>query len=187
MLPLLANEFVWREAPEHLQTTREIIGGDEVCEMLPELVVRLVVETFDGRLLDRPIHPLDLTVRPWVTWFGQAVLDIEIGTGQFKGMAAEQDFFGTHRLDIVWCPAVTGRIGEMRAVIRHYRVDPIRHRSRQHAQEVARYPPRCLFMQFDKREFRCPVDRDEQVKAPSLGSNLGQIDMEVADRIALEL
>lgn len=98
MLPLLANEFVWREAPEHLQTTREIIGGDEVCEMLPELVVRLVVETFDGRLLDRPIHPLDLTVRPWVTWFGQAVLDIEIGTGQFKGMAAEQDFFGTHRL-----------------------------------------------------------------------------------------
>lgn len=42
-------------------------------------------------------------------------------------------------------------------------------------------------MQLDKGKFRCPGDGDEQVKAPRFRPNLGQIDMEVPDRIALEV
>ena len=42
-------------------------------------------------------------------------------------------------------------------------------------------------MQFDKGELRSAVDCDEEMQLALLGSNLGDVDMEVADRIALEL
>lgn len=42
--------------------------------MRPELVVALVVEAFDGRLLDGPVHPLDLPVGPRMVRFGEPVL-----------------------------------------------------------------------------------------------------------------
>src|SRR3546814_1975175 len=40
----------------------EIVGGDEVGEVRAQLLVALVMEAFDGGLLDGPVHPLDLTV-----------------------------------------------------------------------------------------------------------------------------
>jgi hypothetical protein len=50
----------------------------------------LVVKALDGRPLDGPIHPLDLAVRPWVSWLGRAVIDVVPRAGQFEGMGAEQ-------------------------------------------------------------------------------------------------
>ena len=44
--------------------TGEIIGRYEVCEVHPQLVVAPVVKAFDGRLLNRAVHSLDLTVGP---------------------------------------------------------------------------------------------------------------------------
>ena len=52
--------------------------------MRAKLIVVVVVEAFYRRILDGPVHALDLTIRPWVARFGQAVLDVEISTGQFK-------------------------------------------------------------------------------------------------------
>src|ERR1700721_559234 len=41
--------------------------------------------------------------------------------------------------------------------------------------------------EFDKGELRGPGDGDEEVEFAFGGSNLGNIDMEIADRIGLEL
>jgi hypothetical protein len=49
-----------------------------------KLIVVLVVEAFYRGVLDGAVHPLDLTIRSWVARLGQAVLDIEISTRQFK-------------------------------------------------------------------------------------------------------
>jgi hypothetical protein len=35
----------------------------------------VVVEAFDRGVLDRSVHPIDLTIRPWMVGFGQAMLD----------------------------------------------------------------------------------------------------------------
>lgn len=50
------------EAAEHLEPAGEVIGRHEVGEVRPQLIVAYVVEAFDGRFLDGPVHPLDLTV-----------------------------------------------------------------------------------------------------------------------------
>ncbi len=40
-----------------------------------ELLVAIVVVAFDGGFLDGAVHPLDLTVCPWMLDLGQPVLD----------------------------------------------------------------------------------------------------------------
>ena len=45
-----------------LQSPGEVVGGDEVGEMPNEVIVGFVVISLDGRVLDRPVHPLDLSV-----------------------------------------------------------------------------------------------------------------------------
>ena len=42
-------------------------------------------------------------------------------------------------------------------------------------------------MQLDERELGGPVDGHEEVKLTLLGSNLGDVDVEEAERIGLEL
>ena len=42
--------------------------------MRPQLIVSFVVEAFHSRFLDRPVHALDLAVRPRVVGLGQPVL-----------------------------------------------------------------------------------------------------------------
>ena len=62
--PRFADAFVGREAFEGLEPATEVVGGDEVAKMLPELVVCFVVVAFDGRFLDRSVHPFELSVGP---------------------------------------------------------------------------------------------------------------------------
>ena len=35
----------------------------------------LVMEAFNGRFLDRAVHPLDLTVGPGMVWLGEPMLN----------------------------------------------------------------------------------------------------------------
>jgi hypothetical protein len=65
-----------REAAQGLETAAIVVGVDEVVEVGGQLVVAVVVVAFDGRLLDRPVHPLDLAVGPRVLQLGQAMLDV---------------------------------------------------------------------------------------------------------------
>jgi hypothetical protein len=54
--------------------------------VLTQLIMVVVIEAFDGGLLDRAVHPFDLTVGPRVFWLGRSVLDIGLGAGIFEGM-----------------------------------------------------------------------------------------------------
>jgi hypothetical protein len=46
--------------------------------MRPQLIMAVVMEAFNGCLLDCTVHSLDLTIGPGVIGFRQAMLDAEI-------------------------------------------------------------------------------------------------------------
>src|SRR5437588_9812839 len=73
--PGTADVFVRGKAFQDLETTGEIVSGDEVDQVGSELVVAVIVIAVDGRLFDRAVHPLDLPIGPWVMGLGQAMLD----------------------------------------------------------------------------------------------------------------
>ena len=77
------------EAPEGLQASAEVVGIDEVGQVASELVVRRMVEAFNGGVLGRPVHALDLAVGPRVPWLGQAVVDAVLRAGIFQGVRGE--------------------------------------------------------------------------------------------------
>ena len=88
--PSFADVLVGREAFEGLQSASEVVGSHEVGEVLPELVMALVVVAPDGRVLDGPVHPLDLAIGPGVTRLGQAMIHIVLSAGEFESMRAEE-------------------------------------------------------------------------------------------------
>ena len=49
----------------------------------------VVVVAFDRRVIDRPVHSLDLTVGPGVTRPGQTMIDIVAGTGGLEAVSSE--------------------------------------------------------------------------------------------------
>lgn len=57
--------------------------------MITELVVAFVVVAADRGFFDGRVHPLDLTVGPWMAGFGQPVVDVELSAGQFEGVGTE--------------------------------------------------------------------------------------------------
>ena len=73
--PYFADVFEGCEALEGLETPSIIVGVDEVAEVGLELSMAIVMVAFDGDLLDRSVHPLDLAVGPWMPDLGEPVLD----------------------------------------------------------------------------------------------------------------
>lgn len=102
--PLFADELVWGEALECLQSSPEVVGVDEVCEVCLELSVSVIVEALDGRLLDGAVHALDLSVGPRMVDFGEPVLDDVLVTNSIENVV--EPIF------------VTGVAGELDAVVR---------------------------------------------------------------------
>ena len=78
--PLLDDKFVRREPSEGLEPPAEVVCVDEVRQVLFELIVAVVMVALDGGFLDRPIHSLDLAVRPGMLDLGEPVLDIVFAT-----------------------------------------------------------------------------------------------------------
>ena len=75
----------------------------------------------------------------------------------------------------------------MGSVVGEDGVDRVGDGGDQAAQEVSRGATRHLLMQFDEGELRGSVDGDEEIELALGGSNLRDVDMEIADRIGLEL
>ena len=84
--PAFADELVWRETLECLEPLGEVVSRHEVGEVSAQLIVGFVVEAFDGCLLERPVHSLDLAVGPRVPRLGRPVVDVVSGAGIFEGM-----------------------------------------------------------------------------------------------------
>lgn len=82
--PAFADELIGCEPSKCLEASSKVVGCDEASEMSFELGMVVVVEAFDRRILDGAVHPLDLAIGPWMAWFGQSMLDIEIGTGPLE-------------------------------------------------------------------------------------------------------
>jgi hypothetical protein len=55
-----------------LESSGEVVGGDEVGEMRNELILGFVVISLDDVVLDRPVHPPDLSIDPRVIRLGPA-------------------------------------------------------------------------------------------------------------------
>ena len=73
--PHFADVFEGCESLEGLQLPPIIVGVNEVVEMRGQLGMAVIMVSFDGGLLDRPVHPFDLPDGPWMLDFGGAVLD----------------------------------------------------------------------------------------------------------------
>ncbi len=44
--------------------------------MAAKLIVAVIVIPFDRRVLDHAVHSFDLTIGPWMVWFGQPVFNL---------------------------------------------------------------------------------------------------------------
>ena len=155
--------------------------------MNSQLIVGLIEVAFDGRILDGAVHSLDLPIRPGMLGLGQPMIDIIEGAGVFEGMGEEGFPVSDHVPDFCRGPCIASGIGEVGSVVGEDGVDPIGDGFDQAAQEVRGRAARHLLMQFDEGELRGPIDRDEEMELSLSGSNLGDVDMEISDRVSFEL
>ena len=92
----------------------EVVGIYEVCKMGFELPMAVVVIALDGSFLDGSVHSLDLTVRPWVLDFGEPVLDAILPAAHIEHV---------RHVTRGWPIRLTGRKGELDAIVRENRMD----------------------------------------------------------------
>src|ERR1700678_1030202 len=76
--------------------------------------------------------------------------------------------------------------GEVGSVVGEDGMDLVGDGGDQAAQEVSGSLARPLLVHLDEGELRRSVDGDDEVELALRGSNLGDVDMEIADRIGLE-
>jgi hypothetical protein len=102
-------------------------------------------------------------------------------------MGAEE-LSALHRfLDERGCGSRVARRGKVDAVVSENRVHLVGHGFDQVVQKVARHARCDLLMQLNKGELRCAVDGHEEIEAALLSPDLGDVDVEVADWVRLEL
>ena len=80
--PALDDVLEGRETPKHLQPSGVVVGADEGLEVFAELVVTVVMVAPDRRLLDGPVHALDLPVGPGMVRLRKPVLDPVLGVAR---------------------------------------------------------------------------------------------------------
>ena len=122
----------------------EVVGVNEVGEMLSQLIVIVIVVAMNGRLFNCPIHALNpgsgpgqaLAIGPRMPWLGEPMINVVSGASTLKGMAPEQFSFCPHLSDVSGCPALAGWIGELNAIVSENGVDCVENRSNQIVQEL---------------------------------------------------
>lgn len=184
--PSFADKLVGREAFERFQPTAEVVGGAEFRDKPCKLGVFVIVVALDGRVLDRPVHALDVAVGSGMRWLGQSMLDVEISAGRFEGVAAERHALGSHRLDVGRRPPIACRLGEARAIIRQHDLGLVGNGFDQVAKEVACDAPGRLPVQFDEGELGRPVNGHQEIEPAFRRLHFSDVDMEKAERIGLE-
>jgi hypothetical protein len=155
--------------------------------MLLELSVAVIMIGPNRRLLDRSVHPFDLPVGPGVIGFGEAVIDVVASTGGFKGMGPEDLTSLPAQLDVRGGRSGIAGRSEVSAVIREDGVNLIGNGLDQFLQEISGLAPGGLLDQRSESELGSAVDCHEKVEFSFLGPDLGQINMEIADGIDMEL
>ena len=141
--------------------------------MRPQLIMAVVVEAFDGGLLDRAVHPFDLAIGPRVFHLGQPVIDVV-----FTAYAPE---------DVLEGAGIDAAICELHSIVGQHRVDPVWRSCDQVAQKLGcSHLPR-LLDEANEGKLAGSVNCDKEIELPFGGLHLGNIDVKEADRIVLEL
>jgi hypothetical protein len=116
----------------------------------------------------------------------QPMIDVVLSAGVFEGVRPNGFSCLQRGLDVRHSRARIAWRGEVGSVVGEDGMDLVRDSGDQAPQEVPRSAARHLLMQLDEGELRRSVDGDEQVELALRGSNLGDVDMKIADRISLE-
>ena len=120
--------------------------------MRAQLIVGFVEVAFDGGVLDRAIHPLDLAIRPRMLWLRQPVVNIIGGAGIFEGMRSEGLLLGDHLPDFHRRPGVArGSVKWVPLSVRT--VDLVRDGLYQPTQEVCGVAPETVSRSSTKANF----------------------------------
>ncbi len=144
--------------------------------MAAKLIVAVIVIPFDRCILDCPVHSLDLAIGPWVIWLGQPMLNPIRLADQIKPHLAERD-----SVPVPWL------LCELNAVVGQDRVELIWYRFKQVFQELPGGLAVGLLDQLGDGELAGAVNGDKEIKLSFLGSDLGNIDVEITNRVALKL
>ena len=133
---------------------------------------------FDSGFLDRPVHPLDLAIGPGVPDLGQPVFDPVLTTAhvEYVRHVGGRGTIGVAR-----------RKGELDAVIRQNSVDRVGHSGDQRDKECGSRCSAGPGYKLDKSELAGPVDRHIEIELAFGDTHLGDVDVEIADRVGLEL
>ena len=135
--PDFANVLEGREASQSLQSATEVVGSDEVSEVLAELLVALVIEALDRGFLDGPVHSFDLAIRPGVLRFGQPMVDVILRAGEFKGVGTEEFSCRHGLLDLKDGRAAGTRRRELDAIVGEHCMNFVGHCRDKTAKEIA--------------------------------------------------
>jgi len=136
----------------------------------------VVVIPFHCGVLDGAVHAFDLPVGPWMVRLGQSVLNP-------VGLADHVETHLAERHAI----SVSGLLRELDAVIGEDRVDLIGHSFQQVFKELPSRFPIGFFYQLRDREFAGSINGDKEVELAFVAPDLGNINVEVPNRVSLEL
>ena len=92
------------------------------------------------------------------------MLDVEFGAGELEGMSEEWLLAGQHLFDVLGCPAIACRLGEVRAVVAEHGVDSVGNGCGERSEEVGCNTGRDLLVQLDQAELRCSVDGNKEME-----------------------
>jgi len=114
------------------------------------------------------------------------MVDVVTGACELEGVRAESPFLGEHLLDRRRAPSLASRVSEMNSIVGKHRMDLVGNHLDQSVEKVCGCLRRGSLMQFDEGELRRSIDRHEHVKFAFGRAHLGDVDMEIADRIGFE-
>ena len=135
--------------------------------MLLKRGLRLIIIPMHGRLLDRFVHSLDLTICPWMRWKGEPVLDSVFFANPIENM----------RQSLV----IPSLIRELYAVVRQNCMNFVRNLLDQVFQELSSLHFSLFFRQFDVCKLARAVDRDKQIQLATFRTNLCNINVKIAN------
>ena len=165
------------ETFEGLQSSAEVVRADEVGQMLRELVVVVVMETFDGCVLDGAVHAFNLAIRPRVLGFGRPVLDAQGRTGVFEGVRPDGFALGEGFGNQVCCRSASTGCGEMGAIIGQHDADLVRHGFDKVPQEITCSFAKGFAMKLDEGEFARAINGHEEIEPAFRRLHFGNVDV----------
>lgn len=115
--PDFSDVLVRSQALERFQSSGKIVGHQEGLQVSFQLLMRLIVVAFYGRVLDRPIHALHLTISPEMFWLSMPMLNA-------KAVATKVE----HVPDVARSDAIPvfGLYAKLSAVVRQYGMNLVR-------------------------------------------------------------